>query len=465
MDKSYLKGKKITVMGLGILGGGEGAVRFLAEVGAIVTVTDIKSSEKLKKSVEKLKDLKNVKFILGQHRTEDFVKTDMVVKNPAVPWNNKHIKLALEKGVPVEMDSSLFFKLCQNSIVGVTGTKGKTTVSSLIYEILKADGKNVIKVGIGDVSVLDKLKMLKKNSVVVFELSSWRLSALKMHKISPSIAVITNIFPDHLNYYNSMEAYIADKKGIFLYQKKQNICVLNADNEREKKLEEEIKSQIIKFSRNRIISKRGVYAEDGIIYVNDRIDEKKLMEISEIKLRGEHNRENVLAAIAVAWSMGVNLLTIKKAVANFGGVKHRLEFVREINKVKYYNDTAATMPEAATVGIKSFSESVVLIGGGSDKKLDMSILAEAIKEKVSEAILLNGEATDKLILALKKINYANFKIVQDMREAVELARQKALPGQIVLLSPGAASFGLFSNEFERGDIFKQVVNEIDNILE
>jgi len=175
MDKSYLKGKKITVMGLGILGGGEGAVRFLAEVGAIVTVTDIKSSEKLKKSVEKLKDLKNVKFILGQHRTEDFVKTDMVVKNPAVPWNNKHIKLALEKGVPVEMDSSLFFKLCQNSIVGVTGTKGKTTVSSLIYEILKADGKNVIKVGIGDVSVLDKLKMLKKNSVVVFEISSWRL--------------------------------------------------------------------------------------------------------------------------------------------------------------------------------------------------------------------------------------------------------------------------------------------------
>lgn len=459
MDKSYLKGKKITVMGLGTLGGGEGTVRFLAEAGAIVTVTDIKSLEKLKKSVEKLKDLNNVKFVLGQHRVEDFVRTDMVVKNPAVPWNNKHIKLALEKKIPVEMDSSLFFKLCQNPIVGITGTKGKTTVSSLIYEILKTDGKNVIKVGIGDISVLDKLKIIKKNSIVVFELSSWRLSALKMHKISPSIAVITNIFPDHLNYYNSMEAYISDKKGIFLYQKKQDICVLNIDNERESRLEEEIKSQIVKFSSHKIISGKGVYIKDKSIYVNNGVDEKKVMEISEIKLQGEHNKENVLTAIATTWSMGINLLTIKNAVMNFGGVKHRLEFVREINKVRYYNDTAATMPEAAVAGIESFSESLILIGGGSDKKLDMSILADSIKRKVSEAIFLKGEATDKLISDLKKINYTNFQLTQDMREAVELAHQKALPGQIVLFSPGATSFGLFSNEFERGDIFKQIVNE------
>ncbi|MFZ5982289.1 MAG: Mur ligase family protein, partial [Patescibacteria group bacterium] len=205
MKIEELKGKKITVMGLGLHGGGIGTIKFLSGVGAKVTVTDIKAKEELAQSLEKIKGLKNVETVFGQHRREDFIKADMVIKNPGVPWNNQHIKLALENDVPVEIDASLFFKLCQNPIIGITGTKGKTTTASLIFEILKTAGKNPLQVGVGQVSVLDKLELLKKDTWVVFELSSWRLSGLGRAKLSPQIAVWTNFYPDHLNYYKDLE--------------------------------------------------------------------------------------------------------------------------------------------------------------------------------------------------------------------------------------------------------------------
>ncbi|HHE45938.1 MAG TPA: UDP-N-acetylmuramoyl-L-alanine--D-glutamate ligase, partial [Candidatus Moranbacteria bacterium] len=342
-----LKGKKVTVMGLGLQGGGVGTVRFLVEAGAQVIVTDLKSKEDLKPSLEKLKGLKNVAYVFQQHRPEDFTKVDMVVKNPSVSWSNKQIKLALEKGIPVEIDSSLFFKLCKNKIIGVTGTKGKTTTASFIYDILKMAKKNPIKVGIGKVSVLDKLRLLKNDSIVVFELSSWRLSALGRYKISPSMAVITNIYPDHLNYYKLMKEYIKDKKNIFLFQHSEDSCVVNQDNEIIRELEEEIKSHLVKFSKHKIFESPSVYLDKGSIYLNDGFDEKKIIETDRIKLRGKHNLENVLAAAGAAWVAGVKIETIKKAILNFRNIAHRLEFVRELSGVKYYNDTTATTPEAA----------------------------------------------------------------------------------------------------------------------
>ena len=214
-----MKGKKITVMGLGLHGGGIGTVRFLSEIGAQVVVTDLKSKEELAPSLKKLAGLKNVTYVLGQHWPEDFKKVDMVIKTPPVPWTNKYIKMALESNVSVEIDSSLFFKFCRNLIIGVTGTKGKTTTAHLIYKILEAAGISAVEVGVSQISVLDKLKDLKKDSVVVFELSSWRLSALGKHKLSPQIAVITNLFPDHLNRYKNFREYVRAKEIIFKYQK------------------------------------------------------------------------------------------------------------------------------------------------------------------------------------------------------------------------------------------------------
>lgn len=462
MKLEDFKGKKITVMGLGLHGGGVATVAFLSALGAKVVVTDLKTKEELAPSLEKLKDVENVEYVFGQHRVEDFTSVDMIIINPSVPWTNKHIKLALEKNIPVEMDASLFFQLCKNPIVGITGTKGKTTTSALIFEILKEAGKNPVRAGSGQVAVLDKLKNLKEDSTVVFELSSWRLSALGRIKKSPHVAVFTNIFPDHLNYYKTMEEYIADKKYIFSHQKPDDFCVINWDNEYLQKMEPEIKSQVIKFSEKQANQGEAVYIKNGAIYFNDGVDEKEVIKVDEIKIRGKHNISNVSAAIGAGYAMGANIEQIRKGIQNFHGIIHRLEFVRELNEIKYYNDTSATIPESAIAGINSFSEPIILIAGGSDKNLNMSELAKTIAEKVKSAVFLKGVGTDKIIEAMKNSlgEEKKFRIVDSMEKAVELARAEAHPGDVVLLSPGAASFGLFQNEFDRGDKFREAVKKL-----
>lgn len=465
MKLEDFKGKKITVMGLGLHGGGTATVAFLSALGAKLVVTDLKTKEELAPSLEKLGNLENVEYVFGQHRVEDFTNVDMVIKNPSVPWTNKHIKLALEKNIPVEMDASLFFQLCKNPIVGITGTKGKTTTSALIFEILKEAGKNPVRAGSGQVAVLDKLKDLKEDSTVVFELSSWRLSALGRIRKSPQVAVLTNIYPDHLNYYKTMEEYIADKKYIFSNQKPEDFCVINWDNEYLQKMEPEIKSQIIKFSEKRIGEGKFAYLNEGIVYFNDGTEEKEVIRVSEITLKGSHNISNILAAVGAGCAMGAKIEQIKKGIQNFHGLPHRLEFVRELGGVKYYNDTSATTPESAIAGINSFSEPIVLIAGGSDKNLEMSEWGKIIAEKAKSVIFLKGAGTDKIISVMKKnageeAENKEFKIVDSMEKAVESARAEANQGDVVLLSPGAASFGLFTNEFDRGDKFRETVKKL-----
>jgi len=311
--------------------------------------------------------------------------------------------------------------------------------------------------------VMDKLAELKKDSWVVFELSSWRLSALGRYGISPRIAVLTNIYPDHLNYYSGMESYIRDKKFIFANQKPEDGCIINWDDAVLNKFEPEIKSKIIKFSKKPIERGMAAYSDDKAVYWNNGIDEKKVIEINSIKLRGSHNLENIMAAIGTAGFLGIDLKIISKTLAEFKGIPHRLEFVREINGVKYYNDTAATMPESAMAGLNSFTEPVILIVGGSDKKLDISELAEIIHKKAKGLIFLKGVATDKIIEKMKKITgkeNSDFKVVESMAKAVEIARSEAASGDVVLLSPGAASFGMFQNEFDRGNQFKEAVNNL-----
>lgn len=451
-------------MGVGLHGGSIGTIKFLSENGAKVIATDIKTKEQLAPSLEKLKDAKNVQFVLGQHRGEDFANTDMVIKNPAVPWTEKHIKLALENKVPVEMDSSLFFKLCQNPIIGVTGSKGKTTTAILIYEILKSAEKNPIKIGIGQVPVIDKVALLKKDSVPVFELSSWRLSALGRDKISPHVAVVTNIFVDHLNYYGTMEKYVEDKKYIFSNQKPKDWLVANYDDEAVREMAQNVKSQILYFSYEPIDESPAVFMENDKIYLNDGVDVKELIFIKDIKILGRHNLANVMAAVGAAYAHGIGTQEIKKALPLLKGAEHRLEFVLELNGVKYYNDTAATIPDAAISALDAFDQPIVLIGGGTDKNLEFKEFAKKIIEKTKCAILLKGTATDKILDEIKKIKseeYASaIEIADSMENAIELARKKAESGDVVLLSPGAASFGLFDNEFDRGNKFREAVKKL-----
>ena len=464
MDQSFFKNKKITVYGLGLHGGGVGIVKFLVESGAKVIVTDIKTKEQLAPSIEKLKGLKNIQYFLGQHRSEDFTNVDMVIKLPPIPWTDNNIKLALENKIPVEMDSSLFFKLCKNPIIGVTGSKGKTTTATLIYEILKSAGKNPVKIGIGQVSVLDKLLTLKKDSIPVFELSSWRLSGLGREKISPHIGVITNIFIDHLNYYKTMEKYIEDKKYIFSNQKSKDWLIINSDDQQVSEMTKETRSQVVSFSYEPTKQNPAVFIDNDFIFLNDGIDVKKLISIKEIKILGRHNLANVMAAIGAAHAYGITGEEIKKALPELKGAPHRLEQVLELNEVKYYNDTAATIPDAAISALEAFQQPIILIAGGTDKNLNFKNFAKKIVQKTKHVILLKGNATEKIIDEIRKIAGDDFvqliKIVDSMDAAVLIAQKKAQKNDVVVLSPGAASFGLFLNEFDRGDKFREAVKRL-----
>lgn len=466
LSASFFKGKRVTVFGLGLNMGGIGTVKFLARAGAReIIVTDIKSRADLAPALLKLAKYKNITLVLGQHRPEDFTRSDMVIKNPAIPWTNEYVRLAEKHKVPVEMDASIFFALCKAPIIGVTGTKGKTTTAALIAHILAQAKRRVVKVGIGQIGVLGMLADVTPESVVVFELSSWRLSALGRLKKSPALAVLTNIYPDHLNYYKTMEAYEADKKNIFLFQKKKDTLVANFDDGVVRELAQDAPGAVLWFSEGNDVNENGVWLEDGHICIHHIGGTKKLLPIEQISLKGEHNISNVLAAIATLLVYGLAPEEIISGARSFSGVEHRLELVAEKKGVEYYNDTAATIPEATIAGLHSFFKPVVLIAGGSDKHLTFDTLAEAILKHCKGLILFQGAASEKLMQALKarlspEDTRRSFTIVADMAEAVALAARSTEPGDVVLLSPGAASFGIFKNEFDRGEQFRAAVQAI-----
>ncbi len=458
--KKDFKGKKITVMGLGLQGGGVAVAKFLARHKAKVLVTDIKSKKELAPSLASLKGLK-IEYVLGIHREEDFIRSDMIIKNPAVPWESPYLALAKKHHVPIETDAGIFFKYCPSPVMGVTGTKGKTTVATLAYEMIREEKKNALLGGnIPQMSLLDLLEKIKKNTPVILELSSWQLEGLKKPKISPHIACITNIYPDHLNRYRSLEEYIASKKIIFLYQGVDDFLVLNFDQEEGRNFAREAKGRIFWFSlRQKAIP--GAYVQDGKIYFACDKEGKteEILSTSSLKLRGEHNLANVLAAVVLAGIYGIKAKSIQKVLRDFKGVPHRLEEIRNWNGIKFYNDTTATNPHAAIVALSVFPEPIILLAGGASKKLPSGELAKKIQEKAKAVILFKGEASDDLKKELKKIRADHLikKEVAGMFEAIEEAKKWARRGDVVLLSPGAASFGLFKNEFDRGKQFRQIV--------
>jgi UDP-N-acetylmuramoylalanine--D-glutamate ligase len=468
LTKEFFGGRRVTVMGLGLNGGGASSVRFLAKCGAgEIVVTDIKPASELAPSLELLKDISNVTYVLGKHRPEDFVRTDMVIVNPGVAWTNPYVKLALENGVPVEMDASLFFRLCERPVIGVTGTKGKTTTSTLLAEMLGAAGERVVRVGISQVPVLDALDELDDRSVAVFELSSWRLSSLGRLGRSPHVAVFTNIYPDHLNYYGTMEAYVRDKRHICEFQGPEDWLVFNYDDARVAEAVDAGAARRIAFSRSAApAEERGVYVRDGSIFARMKEGcEERIVGLSKIRMLGEHNVGNILAAVGAALAFGVPAEPIRRTLETFSGVPHRLEFVREKDGVKYYNDTAATVPEAAVSALSSFGGPVVLIAGGNNKGLEFSMFGEAVARKAKHVVFLKGEATERLLPIVRAALPEErkdeiFPVVGSMAEAVGLAAKAAAPGDVVLLSPGATSFGLFKNEFDRGEQFRAEVEAL-----
>ncbi|MBU3896045.1 UDP-N-acetylmuramoyl-L-alanine--D-glutamate ligase [Patescibacteria group bacterium] len=462
MKKEMLfSGKKVTIMGLGLHGGGVGVAKFFAKEGADVLITDLKTKKELEKSLKKIKKLK-VKYWLGSHREEDFKNVDLVVKNPAVPYSSPYLKIARENNVPVANDIDIFFEFCKSRIIGVTGTKGKTTTATLIYELLKKQFKGVFIGGNIGISPLEFLDKTNEKSIVVLGLSSFELEGLRK---SPQVAVITSIYPDHLDRYLNYEEYIEAKKLIFKFQKPTDFLVLNYDNPQTRNLEKGAKSTVYFFSANFFLEREG--KNSGCFIKNENVffgqESEPIFKVMDINLSGAHNTSNLLGAVTIAKILGVHNEKIKRVVSKFKGVANRQQLVSVKRGVRYINDTTATMPDATISALKTIKEEylqarIILIAGGQDKKLEYLALAREIADSVSHLILLPGTASDKLKRDLPQRQSVSF--VDSMAEAVKDASEIAKEGDIILLSPAAASFNLFLNEFDRGNQFVKEVKKL-----
>ena len=459
-------------MGLGLHGGGVGSAEFLAKQGAKVLVTDLKSAQKLGYSLKRLKKYKNIQFVLGQHRSEDFSEADLIIKNPAIDPDSRYLNIARKYKVPINTDIGIFFELCPCPIVGITGSKGKSTTAVLIYELLSSRLDKVCLAGNIRISALSQLEKLNKKSLCILELSSWQLDDVVFHKKSLSTAIVLNLIPDHLDRYKNFQAYVNAKKNIFYHQKKKDFLILNYDDRIVRSFKDEAKSKVIFFGRSlsKIIPAQnlGAYVKKGSFYYKD--EENPILKISDIKIKGEHNLYNTLAAITLAKLYHLPDKTIRKIIKNFSAQKGRLEYIGKFLSIKFYNDTAATIPDAVIAAIESFNnkKKIILIAGGQDKNLNYKDLSSVVIKKVKKLILINGNASEKLYQEIKIALASKRKLarliadrsIKNMEEAVRIAVNVANKGDVILLSPGAASFNLFENEFDRGEQFIKAIEKL-----
>jgi len=452
MDSAIFKNKKITVMGLGLNGGGLASVRYLAERGALVTATDLRSAAILKPTLENLKDL-NIRYVLEEHRMEDFEDADVVIKNPAVSPSSPYLQAAKR----VETDISLFLTLCSNPILAVTGSKGKSTVVSALHHILKKDYSGARLGGNITVSPLSFLNDLKEGDPVILELSSWQLGDLKNRSLlHPEVSVLTNIMNDHQNMYSSFEDYVDDKKVIFQGQNSKQYALFLKD-ERGLSFARECPARSIFYSTGEDHS--GNLHMEGIQGIFEYKGKRENLLPRNLKTPGFHFRQNCLIAAGTARLFGVERETIISRLEDFPGVPHRLELAGNHRGVLYYNDTTATIPEAMAAGIESFEAPVHLICGGNDKELNYRPIA-GVLASAENIYLLKGSATEKMIEVLKEEGKTYFGPFGSLEEAFEAARRAAVAGDVVLMSPGATSFGMFINEFHRGNLFKELAGAL-----
>jgi UDP-N-acetylmuramoylalanine--D-glutamate ligase len=454
-DPNALRGRRVLVMGLGLLGGGVAAARYAVEQGAAeVVATDLRAEDILAPSIQKLAGLP-VRYVLGRHETSDFERADVVVRNPGVRRDSPYLAAASAAGARIEMEIAWFFRACRGKIAGVTGTRGKSTTTMLLHTILTEAGMEPLLGGnLGGIETLSLLPQITPERWVVLELGNWMLEGLHPIRRSPQLAIFTNLLPDHLNAYDSMEEYGEAKSSIFRYQGAGDIAIFNAENSYTRAYAEQAPAEHVwlytpEFS---VASPRGAPHDERLFLYRD-----------DIQLRGEHNLGNVQAATLAAELLGITPETIHRAVAGFHGVPHRLETVRELDRVLYVNDSASTAPVAGVAALRSFSEPIVLIAGGNSKNLDMREYAEAIAARVKRVVLLAGNASDEFAAAIRAAAQQQGRPdpvigpLDDLARAVDEARAAATAGDVVLLSPGFTSFGMFLNEFDRGNRFRELV--------
>lgn len=453
----FFKKSKIAIIGLGV--SNIPLLDYMHNLKANVTVFDDREIEKIPKEILDKVTEYSFEFSYGVNSLNKLNGFDIIFRSPSCMPTRKELKLEEERGAIVTTEIEMFMKVFPGKIIGVTGSDGKTTTTTLIYEILKANGYNCYLGGNIGIPLFTELNQMNPEDIAVLELSSFQLMEME---ISPDIAVITNITPNHLNIHSSYEEYIEAKKNIFKYQNEEGIVVLNYDNDITREAAKEAEGKVIFFSSKTKL-------EDGIILDDNLIKEckdklrKHIVNTDELILRGRHMYENVCTALAATSSL-VDMEKAVKVVKSFKGVEHRLEFVRELNGVKWYNDSIGSSPTRTIAGLNSFDERITLIAGGYDKNLDYKPLAKPILEKVDNLVLI-GQTAGKIFESVKEEAERQGKDIKiymcdEFENAILVAKRVTKVGNIVLLSPASASFDMFKNFEDRGNKFKELVNNL-----
>lgn len=426
-----VKGKRVTVAGLGRFGGGTAVTKWLVEQGAKVLVTDRDPADKLAASVAQLAGLP-VTFRLGEHRTEDFTDTDLVVANPAIPPTNQYLAAARDAGVELTTEIRLFVSRCPATVVAVTGTKGKSTTTTLLHKMLSQKFETWLGGNIGK-SLLGDLPHIESHDLVVLELSSFMLEHLRPMRWSPHVALITNLSVDHVDWHGTPQAYVDAKKAILEFQRRDDYAIINENDETSIALAESTPAKVEFF---------GTHARKPFA----------------LRLPGAHNQLNAQGAFAAAHTLGITFNEAQAAVKDFAGLPHRLELVHEERDIRYYNDSIATIPDAAIAALDSFpGGSVIQLIGGYDKKLPMQGLCDALAER-AKAVMTIGATGPALAKAIRAKNPgAVVHECGDLATAVRRAQELASPKDNVVLSPGCASYDQFVNFEQRGEAFKSLV--------
>jgi UDP-N-acetylmuramoylalanine--D-glutamate ligase len=450
-----IRNRKALVVGLAK--SGVAAANFLLEKGAHVTVTDLKSCQELQGEIAQLKG--KVRLALGGHTESDFLQVDFIVISPGVPTRLSELKHAVARGIPILSEVELAYPFMDGRIIGITGSNGKTTTTALLGEMFKNAGRDAVVAGnIGTPLIqyasLEDPVVQSPDRLYIVELSSFQLENIR--KLRCHIALLLNVTPDHLDRYLSFEDYALAKERVFMNQTRRDYAVLNVDNSISLSMAEGRKAQVMLFSRRQMLSE-GVYVDDGRIYLRWRDQHHHLMPTSDIKLKGQHNLENVLAATAAGFLAGVDLGVMAETFRTFAGVEHRLEYTRTVKGVEYYNDSKGTNVDSAMQGIQALERPLIVIMGGKDKGGDFPALRSLVAKRVKLLILI-GAATEKIYAALG--GHAETVKAKDMKEAVELAASRAVPGDAVLLEPACASFDMFDDYEHRGRVFKELINAL-----
>lgn len=451
-------GVRVTVMGLGTRAGGVGVARYLAEQGALVTVTDLRPAQDLAESLAQLDGL-GIRAVLGRHDEVDFTLpgAEVVIRNPGVRRDNRLLEIARRSGARVEMEMTLFLRACPAPVIGITGTKGKTSTTALLGEMLGAWRPDAIVAGNMGISALAQLDRIGRDTPVALELSSWQLEAMDEQRIAPHIAVLTNIYPDHLDTYRDVDDYAKTKRSIARHLTSDNWLVTWADHE-------PVRPAVAATCARVLGIGSGDRASDGVWVDGDSLVIRRDGGLERLDLpatrwlAGPYQRLNAAAATAAAHLASVPSRTILAGLAAYTGVENRAELIATIDGVDLVNDTAATAPAAAIASIQGYGDRRVhLIAGGADKRLPLDELGRVIATETATVTLLDGTATDALRKSIERHGGRVGATVASMAAAVERAVAASSSGDVVLLAPGCASFGMFRDEFDRGQQFRDVV--------